>query len=135
MIQISSKDDYGLLFLTYLAGAKRSVSVKDAALSLNVSPKYLGRIAVKLQQGGLLISKEGRGGGYRLARPPKQILLKEVFDCLENKIPLLCQRGRACPREKTCSIRSFWTNLGARIAAVLEDISLADIPRVINELP
>lgn len=127
MIPVSTKISYGLLFLTFLARKDKPASVRKAAQELHLPVKYLGRIAYDLGQAGMLVSKEGRGGGYRLARAPRRISVGEIFQSLDFKTSLHCLVGRPCERERYCLTKAFWKRLSDRIQAALDDFTLADL--------
>jgi len=58
-------------------------AVKELADSDNLPPKFLEGIAADFRKRGLVEVKRGAQGGYRLARPLKEISLLEVFRCLD----------------------------------------------------
>ena len=53
--------------------AKREMSVREMAALQGVPYDYLGKIFTRLSRAGLVISTEGKGGGFRLARPAELI--------------------------------------------------------------
>jgi Rrf2 family protein len=127
MVPVSTKVSYGLLFLALLAKKDKPVSVTKAAQELHLPVKYLGRIAYDLARAGILVSKEGRAGGYRLARVPKRISVGEIFRSLGFKTSLPCLLGRPCERERYCLTKTFWKRLSDRMQAILNDFTLADL--------
>ncbi|WP_234408705.1 RrF2 family transcriptional regulator [Marinilabilia salmonicolor] len=75
---------YGLVFLLQLHYAwPGHRSVKELAESDNLPPKFLEGIAVDFRKSAIVKVKRGAQGGYRLARPLKEISLLEVFRCLD----------------------------------------------------
>jgi Rrf2 family protein len=58
------------------------------ASSVNTHAVFLRRILKALVAAGLVTAREGRGGGYRLARPPGAITLAEVYCAVEPGGPL-----------------------------------------------
>jgi Rrf2 family protein len=50
--------------------------------------KFLESILLALRRAGLLESKVGSGGGYRLSRPPQQIIVGELIRRLEGRLSL-----------------------------------------------
>jgi Rrf2 family protein len=54
----------------------------------------------QLASAGLIEAREGRGGGYRLARPARRITLAEVYRVMEPEGPLTpspCEPNVKCP--------------------------------------
>ncbi|WP_291857829.1 Rrf2 family transcriptional regulator [Marinilabilia sp.] len=83
-MKISKRVNYGLVFLLqlhYLWPEHRAVN--ELAASDNLPPKFLEGIAADFRKSGLVEVKRGAQGGYRLARPLKEISLLEVFRCLD----------------------------------------------------
>ena len=64
------------------------VQAKDLARQENLPNKFLESILLALRRGGFLESKIGREGGYRLARPPRDISMGEVVRRLEGRLSL-----------------------------------------------
>lgn len=68
--------------------------------SVNTHAVFLRRVLRRLAEGGLIEAREGRGGGYRLTRPPADITLAEVYRVVEPDGPLTpspCEPNAACP--------------------------------------
>ena len=62
----------------------RSLSAARLAEYHGVPAPYLAKSLQALMQAGLVTSRPGRSGGYRLARPPGQITLLDVFRAIEG---------------------------------------------------
>jgi Rrf2 family protein len=56
--------------------------------SVNTHAAFLRRILRELVAAGLVEAREGRAGGYRLARRPDRITLAEVYRAVEPEGPL-----------------------------------------------
>ncbi len=68
--------------------------------SVNTHAVFLRRVLRRLAEGGLIEAREGRGGGYRLARPSEEITLAEVYRLVEPDGPLApspCEPNTRCP--------------------------------------
>lgn len=92
----SSGVEYGIHSLICMVDGKgegREMNVREIAELQGVPYDYLGKIFTKLSRAGLVISSEGKGGGFILSRPPDQISVldiveaidgeKSIFDCKE----------------------------------------------------
>ena len=99
MALYGSSVEYGLHCLIYLvpaAGATAAVAngntvtlpARDLAEFQGVSPSLVAKIFTKLQRAGLVVSTEGKKGGYRLARLPSEISVLDVIDAIEGDKPL-----------------------------------------------
>lgn len=71
--------------LALLSSSEDGYSSSYIASSVNTHSVFLRRVLAKLVTTGILDTKEGGGGGYRLAKPADQLTLKEVYIALEGK--------------------------------------------------
>ena len=138
MITVSAKSEYGLSFLAYLAlrqARGKPISLAEVAESEKISRGYLEEVAGTLKRSGFLKGKKGKGGGYVLARSPKDIKISEIIASLEGPIsPVKClalstggKGGVKCFKEKTCGTKKVWMSLKNKIEEHLSEISLEDI--------
>jgi len=111
----------------------RMVQIKEIALREQISAKFLEQILLTLKNAGLLHSKMGVGGGYYLARPPKEITLGQIFRTLDGPVaPIKCVSQMAyepcgCPDEQTCGLRLVMGDVRNAIADILDNTTLADV--------
>ncbi len=68
-------------------------SSRDIAESRNLPVPIVAKILTELSRGGLIVGAPGPGGGYRLARPPAEISLKDVADLFERDVQTACPYG------------------------------------------
>ncbi len=133
---ISKKTKYGLKALSYLA--KKSpeipVSILEIATNQNISQKFLEAILLDLKKRGFLGSKKGKGGGYYLLKPAKEISVASVFRALEGPIAWLpCvslnyyEKCNDCTSEETCDLNRMMVQVRDNVLAVVENKSIADI--------
>ena len=104
---LSTRSRYALHALVYLAGQKTDDPVRTSEIAdANGLPrKFLEGILSDLKKGGILESKRGQQGGYRLARSPRQIRLSEIVKLLEGPILLTpCSHNAICDE---CTSRGF----------------------------
>ena len=103
------------------------VDLKKVAKKLAIPYRFLARLGAELKKGGLLESKEGRGGGYSLAAGWQKWSLGKFFDILgENKqiINCLCKKGNGCSQMGKCRQRGVWQYLDNKVRQELDRISL-----------
>ena len=89
-MKLSKRTEYGVRAIVQLARhwSKGFVQAKDLAQQEKLPNKFLESILLALRRGGFLESKIGREGGYRLARPPRDISMGEVGRRLEGRLSL-----------------------------------------------
>ena len=79
-------------------------------------------------------SVRGRNGGYLLARPPGEVTLREVIEAVEGPIDTSVEGGReapsAQPRRLPRALAVSWREIGLRVVAALEEMTLGDMLRL-----
>ena len=58
----------------------------DIAEHAGTNPVVVRRVLGNLRQAGLLVSEAGHSGGWRLARPPAEITLADVYLALDERL-------------------------------------------------
>lgn len=139
-MHISARADYGvraLLELAHAAGTDTQSLVKGEYLSTAqaVPVKFLEAILRDLRVHGIIESRRGVDGGYRLARPASEITVADVVRALDG--PLAAVRSER-PEDLSyegpaAHLRDVWIAARVAIRGVLEAVSLADIAS--GELP
>ena len=72
----------------------------------------------------------GKGGGYRLSRPPEEITAGQILRAAEGQlIPVSCldESGKKCSGECACSTLPFWRGLEERINSYIDSYTLRDL--------
>jgi Rrf2 family protein len=89
-LRLSKQTEYGLRAIVQLAriGPRQYVQSRDLSEAESLPNKFLEAILLTLRRGGFLESKVGREGGYRLAKPPKEIRIGELIRRLEGRLTL-----------------------------------------------
>lgn len=130
MLRLSRKVDYGLAFLAVLAERpKKWVPLSEVARQRRISPKFLSQLVVGLREAGVVDSREGLHGGYRLAKAPAAIRIKEVVEALEGDTALVDCLLKPCPIEGFCYQKPMWTKVQSELNGLLSRISVADLAR------
>ena len=140
-MRLSKRGEYGLRAMIMLAepaeksDALRVVQIKEISQREQISAKFLEQILLTLKNAGMLHSKMGIGGGYYLARTPKDITLGQIFRVLDGPVaPINCVSQMAyepcgCPDEETCGLRLAMSDVRNSIADILDNTSLADVTK------
>jgi Rrf2 family protein len=136
-MQVSARVDYGVRALAELASRSEEVLMtsEELAADQGLPVKFLESILTQLRRAGLVLSKRGADGGYRLGRPAAQITIADVFRALDG--PIAAVRGQA-PEDLAYPgaaehLRDVWVGTRAALRTVLEEVTLADL--VGGELP
>jgi Rrf2 family protein len=87
-MKLSYASAYTLQALIHLAGQEGNpvVASEHAAAARGIPESFLHKLLRPLVAAGILHSLRGPGGGYRLARPAKAIMLLEVVEAVDGPI-------------------------------------------------
>jgi Rrf2 family protein len=136
-VRTTAKADYAVRAAVELATAEDEapVTAERIAQAQSIPLNFLENILLDLRRAGIVESRRGASGGYRLARPAAEISLADVIRAVEG--PLANVRGQAPEALEYPGaaerLREVWIALRANVRAVLEQVTLADLAR--GELP
>jgi Rrf2 family protein len=134
-MKLSVRGEYALrallvLGLNYELPVVRIQSISEQQ---NIPKRFLEQILNDLKSAGLVQSKRGVAGGYRLARPPEQITLASVVRHIEGALaPVSCVSERfyqkcSCPDESRCAIRSAMKEIRDAVVKIAEQVTIGEL--------
>src|SRR5215212_1391559 len=136
-MKLSKKGEYALRSLINLGIAsevgRSLVQVSELAENEQLPVKFLEQILQALKDAGLVVSARGKFGGYRLAKPMKQITMGQVVRLIDGPLaPIGCVSQSAytkctCPDEEHCGLRMLMLDVRNAIAGILDRYTLADV--------
>lgn len=131
-MMISSKGRYALRVMLDLAehGDGSYFPLRDIAQRQEISQKYLESIMAVLSKNALVDGQHGKGGGYRLNRPPQDYRVGDILRLTEGTLaPVACLESCAgpCDRAEKCRTRPMWSKLERMITDYLDSVSLAEL--------
>jgi Rrf2 family protein len=133
---LTAKGKYALKALAYLAALEPLASTQssDIAAANAIPKKFLNVILGELRKASIVQSRKGPGGGYRLARPAKEISIGYVIRIIDGPLaPIACASRTAyrpcrdCKDMKNCTVRLMMTNVRDAISDVLDRVTLAEM--------
>lgn len=110
--------------LALLARSPEGYPSAYMAGSVNTHPVFLRKVLARLVRAGLVETREGRDGGYRLARAPDRITLAEVYRLMRADGPLPPSPAEPSP---LCEV-------GSGMRAALDEVSSAAEERLVRDL-
>ena len=130
-MMVSTKGRYALRVMIDLAEhqAEGYIPLKAIARRQDISEKYLESILKSLVQSQFLTGVRGKGGGYRLTRPPEQYTVGSILRLTEGSLaPVAClDADEPCGRSSTCVTLDVWRQLNDAINQVVDHVTLADL--------
>jgi len=130
MIRISKLTDYATVILASLARDEATQrTAADVARQCHLAPPTSSKLLKQLQRAGLVESTRGLHGGYRLARPARQISAAAILDALEGPLALTeCATARSqCDLQSSCNVGGSWQRINHAIRQSLQEITLAEL--------
>jgi Rrf2 family protein len=106
------------------------ITLRDIASRQEISEKYLESIVAVLAKAEFVEGLRGKGGGYRLTRPPERYTVGSVLKLTEGTLaPVACLDGRhkRCTRNEGCQTLPMWEELNDKIDSFFENITVADL--------
>lgn len=134
-MKITSQEEYGLRVLLRIAGCKDpdGMSIPQLSEAEGLSSHYAAKLSRILRMGGFINSTPGNKGGYVLAKPATEIVIKDVLECLggalfdKNFCGLHAGSVKLCTNSVDCSARSLWQMIQFTVDKLLTRITLHDL--------
>jgi Rrf2 family protein len=130
-VHIPAKVDYGMRALLTLVERGEPATAEELAEAQGLPPKFLGAILNDLRRAGVVASRRGSEGGYRLARPAVKVTVADVMRALDG--PLAEVRGirpEAALYEGAAEhLQDVWVAVRASLRRVLDNVTLDDVVR------
>jgi Rrf2 family protein len=127
--------EYAIRALAYLARMRpnRPARAQQIARAENLPAPVLGKVLQELARRGLLESRRGPGGGFRLARRPELITLRDVVAAIDGLDGFLqCAVGlERCADDSPCPLHDTWKALRAQMMEYLESITVAQMAEAV----
>ena len=109
------------------------VTIQSISKQQNIPKRFLEQILNDLKSAGVVESKRGVAGGYRLRKSPQRISLADIIRHIEGPLaPVSCVSEKfyekcSCPDESRCAIRNVMKEVRAAIVKLMENTTLADL--------
>ena len=117
MLGISITSGYGVLALSCLCRCEGGWHTSPTiSACTHVPPECLRKVLGKLEQVGVLESKRGYKGGFRLAAVDPASLKRQCFFGLEE-----------CSDERACAAHTWWSDVQTRTLSFLDSTTFADV--------
>ncbi len=130
-MRISAKADYAVRAAIELATAPEGAHMKGdvIARAQEIPLNFLENILGDLRHAGIVISRRGQDGGYRLARPASEITVADVVRAVDG--PLASVRGDRPERSSYIGaaepLQRVWIAVRTNLREVVEHVTLAHI--------
>lgn len=144
-MHVSAKSDYAVRAVLELAARAEAteslIHADDIANAQEIPHKFLEVILRDLRNAGILQSKRGADGGYRLHRSADSISIADIIRAVDG--PLAAVRGERPEDmdypEHAENLRDVWVATRSALRGVLEQVTVAQVlggrlPAVVSKM-
>jgi Rrf2 family protein len=124
---ITRDTDYAIRAICFIAKQEKDiVSVSELVKKLKTPKPFLRKILQVLSIKGILESYKGLGGGFKLARDPKEILLVDLMEIFQGSFRLneCFFKKVICPHRKDCELKKKIEGIDKLVVSKLKSISV-----------
>jgi len=115
-----------MLELASQYAGQKPVQLRSIAQRHGIPARFLVQILLQLKAAGLVKSTRGAAGGYRLARDPDQVTLKDVTQILDGQPATITSKAENTTSISTTLIDLF-NHFRLQQAKMLQTITLAEL--------
>lgn len=121
--------DYGLRTLIYLAVQKpgRRVTISEITDTYKLSRDHVVKVVHRLGQLAYIETVRGKGGGFLLAKEPRDINIAEVVEHLEPTLEMVNCEHPYCRLSPACRLKGVLRDATKSFMDVLQQYTLADL--------
>ena len=124
----SKKCEYGLQAVLYLAAREPGCvcTSDEISVKLAVPKEFVSKILQSLTESGIIESKKGKAGGFKLAKNPSHIKLIDIVEAIDGLgVFESCVLGFPnCSPDKPCPVHNTWGELRTKAYEMLSTETL-----------
>ncbi len=137
-MRVSAKGEYAIKALLDLALHDKEglQPIQEIAARQGIPQRYLEQVLLQLKRAGLLESRRGSAGGYRLGRPSDQMTVGAVLRAVEGALvgsEPARRGGRQARGECAGDLSELWRDIAEAVSAVVDRVTLEDLRRRAEE--
>src|SRR4051812_15809428 len=134
-MKLSVRGEYALraVLVLGLNYGEHVVRIQTISDEQKIPKRFLEQILNDLKSAGVVESKRGLAGGYRLSRHPRDITLAVIVRHIEGALaPVSCVSERyyekcSCPDETRCPIRNVMKEVREAVVKIVERVTVAEL--------
>ena len=132
-MRITQEADYALRIVALLASHDSLVDANTIADEAGITQRFALKILRKLSLGDVVGSQKGANGGYRLAKSPEEITLKEIIELIDGEIAIskCLSEEHICSKQginkSACKIHLIFDAINRDLVERLDKITIASV--------
>lgn len=124
----SKKCEYALQAILLMAASDDDCvcPAEEISKKLKIPKEFISKILQSLTESGLIESKKGKSGGFKLAKHPSKIKLVDIVEAIDGLDSFnTCVLGFPhCSDKNPCPVHHHWGELRARALDMLSSETL-----------
>jgi Rrf2 family iron-sulfur cluster assembly transcriptional regulator len=124
-VLFSKKCEYGIQAVLYMAAQNNGIIIPSDEISkkLKIPKEFISKILQSLTESGIIESKKGKAGGFKLAKHPSKIKLIDIVEAIDGLESFnSCVLGFPnCSPEKPCPVHNQWGELRTKAYHMLSN--------------
>ena len=124
----SKKCEYALQAILLMAASEHDCiyPAEEISKKLNIPKEFISKILQSLTESGMIESKKGKAGGFKLAKHPSKIKLIDIVEAVDGLESFSsCVLGFPnCSDKNQCPVHDDWGELRARAYDMLNSETL-----------
>lgn len=121
----SKKCEYGLQAILFMAAKDNDCVCPAEEISkiLNIPKEFVSKILQSLTDSGIIESRKGEAGGFKLAKHPSKIKLVDIVEAIDGLESFnTCVLGfPQCSPDKPCPVHHQWGELRSKALEMLSN--------------
>ena len=129
-LALTRRGDYAVRAALALTDVgEHRLSAAAIAERMRIPTSFIGQVMADLSRAGVVNAAVGRSGGYRLARPAREVSLLDAIQATERagRARTCVLRGSPCDVNGTCAVHDTFVRGEAAVLDVLRRTTLHDI--------
>ena len=127
---ITRNTDYAIRAIIYMADKEKELTTATELVKvLKIPRQFLRGILQELGRKKFVKSYKGIGGGFKLAKRPSSIYIKDVAEAFQGAFRLNeCFLGKSiCPNRKCCALKKKIDNIEKHVISEISSITISDL--------
>jgi Rrf2 family protein len=131
-MKITYKGDYALKAVLDLSLHYNIelVTTQEMAKRIDAPVKFLEQVLLELKKSGLIESRRGNIGGYKLSKSPDRIALGDVVRLIDGDIePISCVKDKytECADRRRCVFKGIWQRVARATSEIIDNVTFGEI--------
>ncbi len=127
---ITRDTDYAIRALCCIASQEdKLISAAELIKRFKMPKPFLRKILQTLNRKNLLHSYKGKGGGFKLAKPPDKIYLLDLISIFQSPLRLneCTFKKKICPNVIGCALKGKLDNIEKYVVSQLKAVTIASL--------